>query len=124
MKPYFTYVLAASMALSSAAFAQQPDNTKANKRDQDAGSQQSTPQNATATKADLETLRKIRRSITSEKTLSTYAQNVKVTVKNGVTTLRGPVRSNEEKARIEELAKANGASSVINELEIAPSDNK
>jgi osmotically-inducible protein OsmY len=40
-------------------------------------------------------------------------------VKNGSTTLRGPVRSETEKMRVEELAKANGASSVSNELEIA-----
>lgn len=114
------YVLAGTLALTSLAVAQQPDNTKMNKRDQNAGSQQSTPQNATETKADLETLRKIRRAVTSEKTLSTYAQNVKITVKNGAVTLRGPVRSSEEKIRIEELAKANGAASVMNELEIAP----
>jgi len=116
----YALILAASLGLSSLVAAQQPDNTKKNKRDQDTGAQQSTPQNATATKEDLETLRKIRRAVTSENSLSTYAHNVKITVKNGEATLRGPVRSSEEKSRIEELAKTNGATSVVNELEIAP----
>jgi len=118
-RPY-AILLAASLGLSSLSIAQQPDNTKKNKSDQDTSAQQTTPQNATATKEDLETLRKIRRAVTTEDSLSTYARNVKITVKNGEATLRGPVRSTEEKSRIEELAKANGATSVINELEIAP----
>lgn len=118
-RPY-ALILAASLGVSALSFAQQPDNTKKNKRDQDTSAQQTTPQNATATKEDLETLRKIRRAVTTEDSLSTYARNVKITVKNGEATLRGPVRSTEEKSRIEELAKANGATSVINELEIAP----
>ena len=121
MKLTSTYVLAGSfLAFTTLSAAQQPDNTKTNKRDQDHAAQQSTPQNATETKADLETLKKIRHAITSEKTLSTYAHNIKITVKNGTATLRGPVRSTEEKSRIEELAKANGATAVMNELEIAP----
>ena len=120
MKPYtLSYLLAGALACTSLSVAQQPDDTKVNKRDQDRGAQRSTPQNATETKADLETPRKIRRAITSEKTLSTYAHNVKITVKNGVVTLRGPVRTTEEKARIEQLATANGAAPVVNELEIA-----
>jgi len=118
-RPY-ALILAASLGLGSVLVAQQPDNTKKNKRDQDMSSQQTTPQNATATKEDLETLRKIRRAVTTESGLSTYAHNVKITVKNGEATLRGPVRSSEEKTRIEELAKSNGARSVVNEIEIAP----
>lgn len=120
MKPFVTYVLAGALALTTLAVGQQPDNTKTNKRDQNPSNRQTTPQNATATKADLETLKKIRKALTSEKMLSTYAKNIKITVKGGAVTLRGPVRSAEEKTRIEELAKTNGASSVSNELEIAP----
>jgi hyperosmotically inducible protein len=120
-KPIFSFVLAGALALGTTAMAQQPDNTKINKRDQDKAAQQSTPQNATATKEDLDTLKNIRKAVTGEKSLSTYAHNVKITVKNGAATLRGPVRTADEKARIEELAKANGATSVDNELEIAPS---
>jgi hyperosmotically inducible protein len=122
-KPHISFVLAGALAFSTLAAAQQPDNTKANKRDQDPVAQQSTPQNATETKADLDTLKHIRRAVTSDKTLSTYAHNVKITVKNGTATLRGPVRSADEKARIEEIAKSGGATNVVNELEIAPPSN-
>lgn len=121
MKTYLSYFLAGSLALTTLAFGQEPDNTKVNKRDKDASAHESTAQNATATKADLDMLKKIRKAVTSEKAFSTYAKNVKITVKNGEATLRGPVRTAEEKTRIEELAKANGAASVVNELEIAPS---
>src|SRR5262249_47760537 len=105
----------------SAALGQAPDNTKTNKRDRDPSAQQSTPQNATASKGDLDTLKNIRKAITGDKDLSTYAHNVKITVKDGVATLRGPVRDASERDRIGDLAKQNGATSVINDLEIAPS---
>jgi hyperosmotically inducible protein len=117
MKHYFTYVLVAPLLAGTLAFGQQPDNTKTNKRDKEMTTQE---QSATVTKDDLETLRKIRKAVTSDKSLSTYAHNVKITVKNGAVELRGPVRSSEEKARIEELAKTNGGASVTNQLEIAP----
>jgi len=119
-KRFLPFILAGSLAFTTLAVAQQPDNTKVNKRDQDPSDQKSTPQNATATKTDLDTLKQIRRAVTSDKSLSTYAHNVKIMVKYGAATLRGPVRTAEEKARIEELAKSNGATSVINELDITP----
>ncbi len=119
MKKYlslgFGLALGAGFALGQAA-----DNTKTNQRDRDPGAQQSTPQNATATKGDLDTLKNIRKAITDDKDLSTYAHNVKITVKAGEVTLRGPVRSTAERDRIGDLAKQNGAASVVNDLEIAP----
>lgn len=39
-----------------------------------------------------------------DKSLSTYAHNVKVISQNGVVTLKGPVRSEEEKKAIESKA--------------------
>jgi osmotically-inducible protein OsmY len=95
-----------------------PDNTKVNKRDQDqsrptAGQQkENTP--------DREITRLIRRSITQDKDLSTYAKNIKIITQNGNVTLRGPVRSEEEKKTIE--AKANevaGTGHVKSEIELA-----
>lgn len=47
--------------------------------------------------ADVETTRKIRSSIVDDKTLSTYAHNVKIVTLNGKVTLRGPVKNLEEK---------------------------
>jgi osmotically-inducible protein OsmY len=96
-----------------------PDNTKVNKRDQD-------PSRPTAgqqkeNRPDVETTRQIRRSITQDKDLSTYARNIKIITQNGNVTLRGPVRSEEEKKAIE--AKANevaGAGHVKSEIQIAP----
>jgi hyperosmotically inducible periplasmic protein len=94
-----------------------PDNTTVNKRD-------SGPANPTASqqkdnRTDLEITRQIRSSIAKDKGLSTYAKNVKIITQNGMVTLRGPVRSEEEKRSIE--TKANdvaGTSHVKSELEI------
>ena len=75
---------------------------------------------ATATKQDLETLRAIRKAVTDDKNLSTAAHNVHITVRNGTATLRGKVKSDDEKSRIEELAKTNGATTVVNNLQVSP----
>jgi hyperosmotically inducible periplasmic protein len=115
-------LLNGSMLAAALVWGQEPDNSKNNKRDRDPAAQQSTPQNATETKEDLEVLKNIRKAITDDKDLSTYAHNVKITVKRGAVTLRGPVRAAAERTRIEELSKTHGAVSVINELEIAPSN--
>ena len=109
-----------ALAVLSGLVSGQADNTRENQRDRTPAARESTPQNATASQTDLDTLKNIRKAITDDKDLSTYAHNVKITVKNGQATLRGPVRSESEKARIEELAKTNGAVSVINHLEVAP----
>ncbi len=37
--------------------------------------------------------------------MSTYAENVKIITENGMVTLRSPVASEKERARIEEIAK-------------------
>jgi hyperosmotically inducible periplasmic protein len=95
-----------------------PDNTKVNKRDQDQS--RPTAGQQKENQPDREITRLIRRSITQDKDLSTYAKNIKVITLNGNVTLRGPVRSEEEKKTIE--AKANevaGASHVKSEIELA-----
>jgi osmotically-inducible protein OsmY len=96
-----------------------PDNTGVNKGDRDSG--RPTADQQKANHSDSEITRNIRRSITQDKTLSTYARNVKVITQNGNVTLRGPVRSEEEKTAIE--AKANqvaGSGHVKSELQVAP----
>ena len=53
-----------------------------------------------------------------DKSLSVQAHNVKVVTNGGVVTLRGPVKSADERMRIEKLAKnVHGVNSVKNELE-------
>jgi hyperosmotically inducible periplasmic protein len=79
-----------------------PDNTKVNKRDRNAGEATADQQKTNAT--DQEMTKKIRRSIMADKSLSTYAHNIKIISQNGAVTLKGPVKSNEEKEAV--MAKA------------------
>jgi osmotically-inducible protein OsmY len=63
--------------------------------------------------------RKIRQSLTQDKSLSTYAHNVKIITRNGVVELKGPVRSQSEKDAVEAKAtEIAGASKVKNELTV------
>jgi hypothetical protein len=94
-----------------------PDNTKknlpTNHHDANRADQQS---NSTS---DVELTRKIRRALTQDSSLSTYAHNVKIITRNGVVELKGPVKSQSEKDAVE--AKATdvaGASKVKNELSV------
>ena len=71
--------------------------------------------------SDTETTRKIRKSVMADKSLSTYAHNVKIITANGMVTLKGPVRTEEEKAAVEKAAvDVVGKANVSNEITIAP----
>jgi hyperosmotically inducible periplasmic protein len=64
---------------------------------------------------------KIRKSIHDDKNLSTYAHNIKIIAQDGKVTLRGPVRSEDEKNDLQAKAIAvAGDGNVVNQLEIAP----
>ena len=117
--------LAASFAALTAAplWAQQaqpkPDNTAVNKVQREAG--QPTADQQANNSSDLALTRDIRKAIVGDKTLSTYAHNVKIIAQQGQVTLKGPVRSEAEKASIEAQAmKVAGAGHVKNELSIVP----
>src|SRR5215472_7977582 len=95
-----------------------PDNTKTNQRDKEGtaptADQRMTPE-------DREITKKIRLAVHNDKSLSSYAHNVKIITQGGKVTLRGPVRSEEEKTNIEAKATAvAGEGNVDNQLEIAP----
>ena len=93
------------------------DNTHMNARDQ--GNTADTAQSQSNAKADRELLAAVRRSVVKDKSLSTTAHNVKIMASNGVVTLRGPVKSDAEKAQVETLAKqVAGVTSVQNNLDI------
>jgi len=93
------------------------DNTRMNNRDQ--GSTGDTAQSQSNAKGDRELLAAVRRSVVKDKSLSTTAHNVKILAENGVITLRGPVKSDAEKAQVEALAKqVAGVTSVQNNLDI------
>jgi hyperosmotically inducible protein len=117
----FVTALAAGM-LGTSAFAQTPpDNTKANKSNRGLNADQQKNN-----RSDLETTRQIRRAIVADKTLSSAAHNVKVITQGGKVTLKGPVRTPEEKQRIEEKAtEIAGASNVTDRLTVKePSSRK
>jgi osmotically-inducible protein OsmY len=115
-------LLTASSAMAPAQNSPKPDNTKTNKQDRN-------PDAATAdqqknNKSDRETTKQIRKAIMDDKSLSTYAHNVKVISQHGTVTLKGPVRSEEEKKAIEDKANAvAGASNVKSELTIVSADD-
>jgi hyperosmotically inducible periplasmic protein len=56
-----------------------------------------------------------------DKSLSTYAHNIKIIAQNGMVTLEGPVRSEEEKRAIEaKAAEIVGKDKVTSQLEVKP----
>ena len=99
-----------------------PDNTKANAREHQTGQLNADQQNNGS--SDVTQTREIRKAIVADKSLSTYAHNVKVITRNGTVTLKGPVRSTEEKAAVElKAAEVVGASRVVNQLSIVPTSS-
>lgn len=97
----------------------QPDNTKVNQRDRN--SNEPTADQQKMNPSDRETTRQIRKAIEKDKSISTYGHNVKVITQNGMVTLKGPVRSEEEKKAIEtKAAEVAGADKVTNEMDVKP----
>jgi len=98
-----------------------PDNTKTNQRDNDkteptADQQKNSP-------SDIDITQQIRKSVMKDKSLSTYAHNVKIIAQNGMVTLKGPVTSEDEKKAVEMKAAAVvGQDKVTNELEVKPTN--
>jgi len=93
------------------------DNTARNQRDRDASTQTSGDQ--AENPADREISANIRRAVVADDSLSTNAHNVKIITSNGMVTLRGPVKSAQEKAAIEAKAKqVSGVTRVDNQLEV------
>ena len=96
-----------------------PDNTKTNQGD--ASKDAKTADQQKMNPADRETTKKIRSALTDDKSLSTYAHNIKIITTDGMVTLKGPVRSEEEKSAIEAKARQiAGDSNVTNNLTVAP----
>jgi len=94
------------------------DNTKTNQRDRHAS--ETTADQQTNNRSDLDITKQIRRAIVADKSLSTYAHNIKVVAQNGSVTLKGPVHSEEEKQAVEQKAAAVvGADHVSSQLTVA-----
>ena len=96
-----------------------PDNTKANQGD--ASKNAETADQQKKNPADRETTKKIRSALVDDKSLSTYAHNIKIITTDGMVTLKGRVRSEEEKSAIEAKARQiAGDSNVTSNLTVAP----
>ena len=93
------------------------DNTARNARD--ANGTTLTPMDQGESEADRTITQQIRKAVVDHDQLSTNAKNVKIITNDGVVTLRGPVKSEQEKSTIASVAqKTNGVKRVDNQLEI------
>jgi osmotically-inducible protein OsmY len=112
------FLLFMIVALCSPAFADMaPDNSGNNKRVEK--NQELNAQDQGNSKSDVELTRQIRRTITKSKDFSTDARNVKIITLNGHVTLKGPVKSEDEKLAITKIATdIAGASNVTNHIVI------
>jgi hyperosmotically inducible periplasmic protein len=113
--------LACLTTLPTAAFCQDqtapattPDNSGTNKAHSNTAEQQS---EATS---DRMLTKKIRQSLVADKSLSTYAHNVKIITRDGMVTLKGPVHSEDEKSAIASKAAevAGSPDKVTNQLTV------
>jgi hyperosmotically inducible protein len=115
----------AAVSSAPAALAQQtpPDNTRVNQRDRAAS--QVTADQQKNNRSDVAITRDIRRALVNDKSLSSYAHNIKVITQHGDVTLKGPVRTEDEKKVVE--AKATdvaGAGHVNNEISVTNAPSK
>jgi hyperosmotically inducible protein len=116
-----TGLLSCGLALIGTTYAQdtaapQPDNTKANKQAVTTADQQKN------NLSDRELTKQMRKAVMADKSLSTYAHNVKIISQNGSVTLKGPVRSEDEKKTIVAKAAeiAGGPDRISDELTVKP----
>jgi osmotically-inducible protein OsmY len=94
-----------------------PDNTAVNVRDRAPGAMTAGQQSNA--KSDVELTREIRRAVVKDHSLSMLAHNVKIVSAHGSVTLRGPVKTEEEKTAIASKAQAiAGAGKVDDQLEV------
>ncbi|MGZ5007290.1 MAG: BON domain-containing protein [Methylobacter sp.] len=93
------------------------ENTERNVRDKQGTTL--TPEDQKETKSDVKLTAHIRKAVVADKSLSVNAKNVKIISRKGVVTLRGPVESEAESTKLQQIAKqTRGAVQVNNELEI------
>jgi len=97
-----------------------PDNTKTNERDRSGETKTSGDQSNSS--ADLKVTQAIRQALMKDGELSTTAKNIKVITANGQVTLRGPVKTAQEKAKVDQIAKsAGGGAQIDDQLDVEES---
>lgn len=114
----FPMVIGAPLATHAQEQANPPSSKPSDNSAQNKG-QNKTADNQKENTPDREITKKIRRSITADKSLSTYAHNVKIIAQDGQVTLKGPVQSENEKEMIaSKAANVVGAAKVDNQLTV------
>ncbi len=115
-------VLACLSAFSVAAFAADhektnPDNTATNERDRSGDTKTSGDQSNSS--ADLKITQAIRQALMKDDQLSMTAKNIKIITANSQVTLRGPVKTAQEKSKIDQLARSAASGAKIdNQLDV------
>ncbi len=108
--------VAQSTAAPSPVTGKDADNTSTNVRDR---GNSMTPMDQSNNKADIQVAAAVRSAIVADHSLSTKAHNVKLVANNGAVILRGPVDSDAEKTKVEQIAKGiAGVTSVDNNLDV------
>jgi osmotically-inducible protein OsmY len=98
-----------------------PENTATNERDRSGETQTSGDQSNSP--ADLKITQAIRQALIKDDQLSTTAKNIKVITGNGQVTLRGPVKTAQEKAKVDQIARsAAGGAQIDDQLEVKGSN--
>ena len=112
-------VLASAQEPNSQQASPSADNTKVNERDR--SQTEPTADQQKDNRSDEDITRQIRQSVVKDKSLSSYAHNVKIITQNGQVTLKGPVRSEDEKKMVEAKAtEVAGENKVTSQLDIKP----
>lgn len=115
-KPFFVIILCVSAVAASGqtadSNAHKADNTKVNSRDRKAAEPTADQQKMNSGDRDL--TKKIRQAIMADKSLSTYAHNIKIISQDGNVTLKGPVRSEDEKKSV--ISKATGVTGSADKI--------
>jgi len=94
-----------------------PDNSRVNARDRSGDTL--TPVDQGGSEADRKITQQVRQALVKDGSLSFTAKNVKIITVNGKVTLRGPVKTEQERATIDAAAKKiAGAGQVENLLEL------
>lgn len=95
----------------------EPSNTAVNTRDRNSG--EKTPLDQNENQKDIDITAGIRKRVVAEE-MSVEAHNVKIITQNGKVTLRGPVATDAEKQKIEDIARdVAGADMVDSMLEVS-----
>ena len=92
------------------------ENTEVNVRDK--ANTTLTPEDQQESKKDIRITAHIRKVVVNNKSLSMDAHNAKIITRNGVVTLRGPVKNVAESKKLQKIArKTRGVKQVDNQLD-------